>query len=416
MDGMGSGARTGKLWNRTFLFCMLISGLANMSNGMLSPALPIYVTALGRGTEIAGTIVAVATFLSMFGRGLSGGWSDKYSRKTIILVCLISTVAAFLLFCFADSIPLLVLAKCLQGVSSGIITTVLCTIAYDTLPPELLGSGIGMFALAGSLAQCIAPSIGTALAKRGMYTTLFASSAAAAAVSFLILLTIPVELTAKAKRWQEAKRNGTAQRRGFHISDYLCRPAFPAAFLLIMNGIIHAAISNFLAHCGLSRGIESIALFFTINSIVLIVARPLCGRISDRRHIGWLIIPGYIAMGAACLLIATAKNMVPIVIAAVLYGFGFGATMATSQLWAIRAAGPDQRSTANSTYYVGGDIGLALGAYVAGALAAAVNYTVMYAIIAAVCAFSMLWFIAYVLLRRKTARGMKPVDMTEPAQ
>lgn len=413
MENSTATHRAGKLWNRTFVLTMLISGLSSLSNGMLAPALPIYVETLGRGTEIAGTIVAIATFLSMFGRGLSGGWSDKVSRKMILLVCLACSTAAFTLFCFADNLPLLLLAKCLQGVSSGIIITVLCTIAYDTLPSELLGSGIGIFALAGALAQCISPTIGTALAKRGLYTVMFLASATAAALCFLILLTIPVELTAKAKAWQAEKRAGTAVRRGFHLSDYLCRPAFPAAFLLVMNGIIYASIANFLAHCGLSRGIESVALFFTINSVVLIVVRPVCGRISDRMHIGWLIIPGYLSMGLACMLIAFAQSMLPIVIAALCYGFGHGATMSNSQLWAIRSVGPEQRSTANSTYYVGGDVGLALGAYLAGALAAAVNYTVMYLMIAGVCVFSMLWFIGYTLLKGKRARGMTPEIWTD---
>ena len=406
-------ARSGRLWNRVFVLCMLVSGLSALSNGMLAPALPIYVESLGRGTDIAGTIVAIATFLSMFGRGLSGGWSDKTSRKTIILVSLACSTGAYILFIFAKNMPMLLIAKCLQGVSNGIITTVLCTIAYDTLPPELMGSGIGMFALANSLAQCVSPALGTHFAKNGLYVPLFLLSAVASALSFLVLLTIPVPLTMKAQAWQEAKKNGTATRRGFHISDYICRSALPAGFMLLLSGIIHAAITNYLAHCGLSRGISSVAIFFTINSVVLVVSRPLCGQIADKKHIGWLIIPGYITMGVACLLVALAHSIVPVIISAVLYGFGFGATMSINQVWAIRSAGPEQRSTANSTFYVGGDVGLALGAYVAGALAAAVNYTIMYEIIAAVCVLSALCFIVYVIFKGKTDRGLTPEVWTD---
>ncbi len=386
---------TGKLWNKIFILTMLVSALSNISNGMLSPALPIYASALGYGTDVAGTIVAIATFLSMFGRGLSGGWSDRMSRKTILLASLGTSTVAFILFCFAKTIPLIVVAKILQGVSSGIIITVLCTIAYDTLPPELMGSGIGMFSLAGSLAQCIAPSIGTSLAKAGMYTQLFLASAVAAAASFVVLLTIPVQPTAKAKAWAEAKANGTAVKRGFHISDYICKPALPAAFLLLMNGIIHAAITNYLSICGLSRGIGSIAVCFTINSIVLIFSRPICGRLADKKPLSWLLIPGYVFMGIGCLLVAGAQNMIPVCIAAVFYGVGFGATMCAAQLAAIRSVGIERRGIANSTYFVGGDIGLTLGAYFAGALAASVGYTVMYYIIAGCCVFTLACYVVY---------------------
>ena len=404
---MNAPAVSGKLWNKVFIMTMLVSALSNISNSMLSPALPIYVESLGRGTDIAGTIVAVATFLSMFGRGLSGGWSDKISRKTIILASLFFSTVAFVLFCFADNLPMLYLAKCMQGVSSGIITTVLCTIAYDTLPPELLGSGIGLFSLAGSLAQCLAPSIGTALASRGMYTLLFLSSAVASAASFLVLMFIPVQLTPKALAWKQAKLDGTAVRRGFRIGDYICREALPAAVLLLMNGIIHSAIMNYLSICGISRGIDTIAIFFTINSIVLIFARPVCGKLSDHKSMSWLMVPGYLCMGLACLIVAISYSVVPILIAAVFYGLGFGAVMCGAQLLAIRSAGPERRSIANSTYFVGGDVGLALGAYVSGALAAAVGYGPMYGIIAACCGLTLVGWVLYAA-RNKQNKALHP--------
>ncbi len=398
-------ARTGSIWNRVFLLCMIVSALSGISNGMLSPALPIYVESLGRGTEIAGTIVAIATFLSMFGRGLSGGWSGIFNRKSILLVALAGKTASFILFCFADTIPLLLIAKCMQGVASGIVITLLATVAYDTLPPEILGSGIGMYTLAGSLAQCIAPSIGTELATRGLYNILFLSSAVAAAGSFAVLLTIPVAPTELARARAQAKKDGTFQPRGFHISDYICKEALPAAFILLMNGVIHAAVSNYLSICGISRGIKSVAVFFTINSIVLILSRPACGKLADKKPIGWLIVPGYILMGAGCLLIAIAQNMIPICAAAVCYGVGFGATQTAGQLSAIRSVDLDRRSIANSTYYVGGDIGLTLGAYFAGALAAQFSYGVMYTIIAGACIFTLLCFVGYSLRRRAAHRG-----------
>ncbi|MBR6425259.1 MAG: MFS transporter [Oscillospiraceae bacterium] len=409
---MNEAPVTGKLWNRTMVLTILVSVLYGLSYAMLNPALPIYVESLGYGTDIVGTIVGVATFFAMIFRGLAGGWSDRLSRKTIILTAFLTSAAAFLLFCVARSLPLLYLARCLQGVSSGIVVTVLCTIAYDSLPPEMLGMGVAVYALSEALIQSIAPSIGTALAVRGHHILLFLLAAVSIGLAFVILLLIPVPLTAKAKAWQEAKKNGTADRRGFHLSDYLCRPALPAAFLLLMMGIIYAAVSNYLSICGVSRGISQVALFFTINAIVLMATRILWGRISDRKHLGWLLIPGFLFLGIACVLIAQARSITPIIIAAVFHGFGYSATMSGTQLWAIRSVGQDQRSTANSTYYVGGDLGLALGAYLSGALAAHVNYTAMYLVIAGICVFSALWFVGFMGIKGSRSQGLVPPDWT----
>ena len=392
-----------RLWNRNFVLVMLVSALSGLSNGMLSPALPIYAGSLGYGTDVAGTVVAVATFLSMFGRGLCGGWADRTSRKKILAIALSTSAFAFTLFCFAKNFPLLLLAKCLQGVSSGIIITVMSTVAYDCVPAALLGSGIGIYSLARSLAQCIAPSIGTSLAHAGQYTVLFLCSAAAAAASLAVLLAVPIRPTEKARAYAEAKKNGTLQKRGFHLSDYLCREALPAAFLLLMNGVIHAAISNYLSICGLSRGISSIATFFTINSAVLIVARPLLGRLADKRPLSWLIIPGYLCMAACCVLVALAQGMISVCIAAVFYGLGFGAAQCAAQLAAIRSVDTSRRGVANSTYFVGGDLGLTLGAWAAGTLAAGVGYTVMYYIVSGCCVFTLACYLVFKARRRAAA-------------
>ena len=405
-----TAAQTPKsIWNKNFILAMLVSALSGLSNGMLSPALPIYAGSLGYGTDVAGTIVAIATFLCMFGRGLCGGWADRTSRKKILGGAFLASTAAFVLFCFAGNFPLLLAAKCIQGISSGIIITVLSTVAYDALPPALLGSGIGIYSLASSLAQCIAPSIGTSLAHANRYPALFLCSAAAALASFFVLLIVPIQPTERARAYAEAKKNGTLQKRGFHISDYLCCEALPAAGLLLMNGVICAAVTNYLAICGLSRGITAIATFFTINSVVLIISRPLLGRLADKKPLSWLIVPGYLLMAAGCALIAMAQNMIPICIAGALYGVGFGAAMSSAQLAAIRSVDTSRRGVANSTYYVGGDIGLTLGAYAAGALAAGVGYTVMYYIIAASSILTLILYLLYKARRRASASASAAV-------
>ena len=140
----------------------------------------------------------------MFTRTIAGGMADRISRKTILLIAFACETAAFLLFCIARSFPLLLAARCFYGVGTGIVVTILCTIAFDTLPPELLGTGVGIFALAASVAYWVAPTLGTALAVQGRFVLLFMICTAALIVSILLLMTIPVELTEKAKIWREA--------------------------------------------------------------------------------------------------------------------------------------------------------------------------------------------------------------------
>lgn len=363
---------------------------------MFHPALSIYGKSLGYGTDIIGGVVAVATFICMFGRLMVGGWSDRYSRKKIVMIALAFMVAAYCLFFVARTIPLMLIAKILQAVSHGMITTVLNTVALDTLPPDKMGAGIGYYSLAASLAQSFAPQIGTSLSNAGRFALLFGSSAVLTAMAMVILYLIDIPLP--------KKKNIAGKKTVFSLKNYLCIAALPAAFMLLVNGITHASIANYLSICGLSRGIETIGTFFTINSIAMIITRPLCGRLADKKPLVWIMLPGYIFMIFAILLIAVAQDITLIIMAAVCYGIGFGATQASIQLWALRRAGPANRGIANSTFYVGGDLGLSLGAYLAGAVAAFAGYKPMYLLMACISAAGISFFILFNLYESKKKR------------
>lgn len=398
---MQKNVTSGKLWNRNYILCMAISAIVMAAYSMFHPALSIYGETLGYGTDIIGGIVGIATFICMFGRMLVGGWSDRYSRKKIVMISLAFLLVGYLLFFFSSSIAVLLVAKIFQAVSQGMITTVLNTVALDTLPPDKMGAGIGYYSLASSLAQCFAPQIGTNLSHAGLFPLLFGSSAVLTVAAMAVLMLIDIPKPVSAERVAGLKRR-------LSWRDYICVPALPAACMLLFNGVTHASVSNYLSICGLSRGIEAVGIFFTINSIAMIITRPLCGKLADRKPLIWTMLPGYALMIIAFLLIASAGNIINIVVAAVLYGTGFGATQASIQLWALRRAGPESRGIANSTFYVGGDLGLSMGAYFAGSISAFAGYTPMYLLMGCVSLCSITFFVlfnAFELRKKKSLRS-----------
>ena len=127
------------------------------------------------------------------------------------------------------------------------------------------------------------------------------------------------------------KKSLTVKKKGFSLDKLICFPAVPAAILLLFNGLIHTCISNYLSLYGLERNLENVGFFFTINAVTMIAVRPLTGR----------------------------------------------------------------RGDANGTFYVGGDIGLALGAYGAGAIFDAAGSMAMYLFMASMAVLCILFYIVY---------------------
>ena len=374
------------IWNKNYILCMAISTVAAIGHGMFNPALPVYAQKLGIATDIIGTVVGFAMFMCMFGRGMMGGLADRIDNKKLVRISLLVLLGGYSCFFFADNVLLLLIAKTLQAVGNGMTNTILSTLAFAAVPPRKLASGIGMFSLASSLAQCFAPNIGTEIAYSGHFTLLFSVSVVMTLISLLILNLIEAPKV-RVRDYPEDKK--------FSVSSFICRPAVPAAIMLLFNGIVYSSISNYLSLYGLEKGFARIGLFFTINSVAMLVTRPLTGKICDTKPLSLIMIPGYLAQICTCLLIARTGSMAGICIGAACYGFGFGSTQAAIQVMALKSVGAEQRGKANGTFYVGGDIGLSCGSFVAGTLAKQAGYPVMYSMMAFVAAGSLIFFLLH---------------------
>ncbi len=393
----------GRLWNRDFVLAMLVSFIVAMANGMFNPVLPVYAEGFGIGTDLIGAIVAVATFFSMIARAVVGWLSDSRSKKMLIGVSLICMIAAYALYLPANGPWLITGARILQGVGHGALTTVLSTLAIEYLPPKRMGEGIGMYSLAGSLAQCIAPVLGTQFAKHSQYRPAFILALATIIGAFAAL-----QLIKDAPRpLASAEKVPAVELRGQNpvirfINMFIYKDALLGAMLLLFMGILHSAISNYLAIYGFKQDLTQIGLFFTVNSVVLILFRPVLGKLADKTHPSLLIVPGLVFMGLVFLMLGNLTSVWQIFAGGTLYGAGFGAVMSMSQMISVKSAPPEKRGVANGTYYVFGDIGLSLGAYISGLLAKEIGYGGMFLVMAGVTAFAIAFYLVFSKKRQPT--------------
>lgn len=390
-----SGAKA-KLWNRNFVLTMLVSFIVAMANGMFNPVLPVYAEGFGIGTDLIGSIVAVATIFSMIARAVVGWLSDTKSKKRLVGISLICMMGAYILYLPANGFLLIAAARILQGVGHGALITVLSTLALESLPPERMGEGIGTYSLASSLAQCIAPVLGTQFAKFAQYQLAFVLALITILGAFVALQLIKDVSKApdsKAEKRIDETRGGNSV--AIFFGRFIYKDAMLGAMLLLFVGILHSAVSNYLAIYGFKQNLMQVGLFFTINSIALIVFRPVLGKLADKTHPAVLIVPGLVLMGIVFVMLGNLTSFWQIIVGGVLYGAGFGAVMSMSQMIAVKSAPPEKRGVANGTYYVLGDIGLSLGAYVSGVLAKEVGYGGMYLVMAGVTALTILFYLVF---------------------
>ncbi|KAK4617877.1 MFS-type transporter [Fulvia fulva] len=170
--------------------------------GLIVPVLPFMLQhRIGLPQEqvqshVSGLLAAYAAASVLFSP-IAGVLADRVStRQAPFLFGLAALLAATVLLFLGRSVPVLVLARVLQGISAGFVWTIGLALCLETVGPENLGKTIGSifsFIAVGNLA---APLLGGVLYKKTGYTGVFAIGASILVVDFIMRIMVIEKKTA----------------------------------------------------------------------------------------------------------------------------------------------------------------------------------------------------------------------------
>ncbi len=130
-----------------------------------SSILPEGTTYAKRALDL-GLLVAVYPFCQFFGAPIIGAWSDKIGRKKMLILSLLGTALGYVLFAVGillKSLPLLYVARALDGITGGNISVAQSSIA-DMSTPETRARNFGLIGMAFGFGFIIGPFVGGKLA------------------------------------------------------------------------------------------------------------------------------------------------------------------------------------------------------------------------------------------------------------
>jgi MFS family permease len=127
---------------------------------------------------------------------------------------------------------------------------------------------------------------------------------------------------------------------------------------------------------------------FGIQTVTTLTVRPAIGYVSDRLGRRWVIVTGLMACSGAVLLISMVTTVLEIIAAVLVYAAGVATTTAATSAFITDVTRRARYGAAHGVFGTIYDVGDALGPITAGLLVAAVGYTRMFQVMAAV-AFTM---------------------------
>lgn len=151
--------------------------------GIIVPLLPFYADTFGASPFVIGLLFAVYSVCQLIAAPLLGDWSDRYGRRPILIFSLAGTVVSFVMLALAHSITMLFLARIVDGLSGGNISTARAYVADSTAPQDR-ARAYGMIGAAFGLGFIIGPALSGVLVSVSYTAPIWA----AAAITMVALL------------------------------------------------------------------------------------------------------------------------------------------------------------------------------------------------------------------------------------
>ena len=384
-----------KLWNKNFLNVCLSSFFIFINFYLLTATMPIYVKndLKGSATEVS-LIISLYILGTVLLRPFSGKWADQFGRRKMSLIFLTIFIICNLAYFGTTAIVPLLIIRFINGFGFAVSTTSSSALAMDWIPSKRKGEGISYYSLFMSLAMVIGPALGLFLANNFHYDVVLATA------SFFAIASIVFSFFTEDKVSEKSRKEEVVEYKG--IFKYVEGRSIPASFSGFLLAFSYSSLISYVGLYCLEISLPQTAMFFFIvMATLIIIPRPLIGKLLDQKGPSFLVYPGLILMIIGLVVLTQATNTFMVLLAAAIIGLGYGAVFPAFQTLSIAAAPANRAGTASATFFLLYDVGIGGGAFVFGIISAAVGYSNMYFSAAAIALITILAYFILIERRKK---------------
>ncbi|MCQ4638340.1 MFS transporter [Anaerovorax odorimutans] len=363
-----------KLFNKSFVLLLMATFFYMLSLSMGNPIIAGFTGELGGSGVIMGVAGGILNVCSLCCRPLAGSAVDRYDRRRLAMLGLGMMILSNAGYCFSPAPICLILFRLLNGVGFAVSSITLSTSVGASLPPERIGSGMGIYGMVQALSMAFAPTVALWLSDEWGYRAAFAVSGLFALVAFLIILL---------KGGNDEQKDSPIRERS--ENRFFAKEVLPTALVVMLVTLPYSALSAFIATFAGDRGLDlNVGLYFPLYAVFLIVFRIVFSRFFDRWSYCRFVLLCTPAAAASLAVVNFMNGFLMMAAAALLMALGYGVLVSVSQANGIRKVSIAHQGIANSTYYIGLDMGLAGGPILAGFLYTHLGSDYMFLAMAAV--------------------------------
>ena len=400
------------LWSKDFLFINISNFTAFLSYSLFVTVMALYVIDIGGTNRTTGLITAGLTLTTMACRPLVGRALDHCGRKPVFVIGGITFALNTVAYLFCCSLSSFAIVRVVHGISQALFIVAVQTTAGDIIPESRLVEGLGYFGISGSVAAALGPMTGLYIYEHFGVSRLFLCMSFFAVLGAMAAMLLHVKEKSAILRENKGIDNSESDLKSKNPLHELFEfsAVFPGLYVLLMS-FAYSLVSTFLTPCGLERGIQSVSLYFTVCSFVMMATRLFSGKITLKIGLNRILSVGSVVMAGSIVLIAFAHNIGLLILSGVLYGVSAGLIQPVLQTLVFRLAPLKRRGSATATYGLMEDIGTGTGSAAWGSMTMSTGYTYSFlasAVVMALCGIEHLF-----ILRPRIAKMKEPMYFEE---
>src|SRR3989441_3221918 len=144
--------------------------------GIIIPLLPFYAQTFGASPLVVGLLFAVFSLCQLLAAPALGDLSDRYGRRPVLVFSLAGTVVSFVMLALARSVTMLFVARIVDGLSGGNISTARAYVA-DVTEPKDRARAYGLIGAAFGLGFILGPALSGVMTKISYTAPIWAAAA-----------------------------------------------------------------------------------------------------------------------------------------------------------------------------------------------------------------------------------------------
>lgn len=365
---------TDRLWSPAFINYGVSSGIFYMTQYVLVAALPIILTSeLGGSALDAGLAMTYFQIGTILCRPFAGRLIDGLDKRVILLISSALFFVIMGLFNLTTSLQTIFVLRGLHGAIFALGTTVMAALAVVVLPASRKGEGINMFAVFSNIAMVLGPAVGLYALQAYGSSALYMFLTIMTALAFILsnVIRLPKEL-AKPKQ---------KKSKGWSISQFIEKRSLPWALMGLFIGFTYSGVLVFIPIelNSMGAGVWG-SVFFALFALMIIISRPLVGKVYARYGSRFVIYPGVGLFIVGLAILGVVSTPVGIICTAPLLGLGYGAAQPAFQALAVRSAPIERAGVSTATYFLALDIAVGAGSVILALIANALGYQYLYQI------------------------------------